>query len=280
VVSNGAYGRRMVQMAKISQIPVIEYAVPENIAIPLDELKKRIHGDRTITHVAVVHCETSTGIFNPIDKIGNLVEYAPHRPVYIVDAMSSFGAVPFSLKDCKIHFMVSSANKCIQGIPGFGVILADKNQLNKCKDNARSLSLDLYSQWKGLNDNGQFRFTPPTHSILAFKKALEELSKEDRGGRYQKNYELVASGMKEMGFIEYLPKEIQGYIITAFNYPTHKNFNFETFYEKLYKKGFVIYPGKTTSADCFRIGNIGHIFPADINKLLKAIAGVKKEMQF
>jgi len=217
---------------------------------------------------------------NPIEAIGGIVHRAGR--VFFVDAMSSFGAVPMDLARCHIDYLVSSANKCIEGVPGFSFILARKEPFLKTEGYARSLSLDLFGQWKGLESNGQFRFTPPTHAILAFQQALLELEAEGgvegRAERYQKNYQTLTAGMSGMGFQEYLPRERQGYIITSYLYPEHPEFSFEEFYHRLNQRDQVIYPGKVSNANCFRIGNIGRIFEADIRALLAAIREVIDEM--
>lgn len=171
----------------------------------------------------------------------------------------------------------------IEGVPGFSFVLARKESLIAAKGSARTLSLDLFSQWEGLESDGQFRFTPPIHSILAFRQALIELEQEGgvsaRGARYKKNYEATISAMQKMGFKTYLKSEDQGYIITSFYYPEHPNFNFQEFYERLSEKGHVIYPGKLSVADCFRIGHIGRLGLADVKALMAAIAKTLNEMK-
>ena len=183
-----------------------------------------------------------------------------------------------------IDFLVSSANKCIEGVPGFGFVIARKEALLETEGWARSLSLDLLAQWRGLEGNGQFRFTPPTHALLAFHQALLELEEEGgpegRGGRYFQNYRTLVTGMRALGFKEYLSTDLQGYIITSFLYPTDPKWSFEEFYRRLNERDFVIYPGKVSNADCFRIGNIGRVFEADIRALLAAIREVVEEMGF
>ncbi|MEK7277683.1 MAG: 2-aminoethylphosphonate--pyruvate transaminase, partial [Chloroflexota bacterium] len=266
VVANGAYGSRMAQIAKVHKIEstVLNYA--ENCAPDLPAIEAALSGDAAITHVAVVHSETTTGLINPVKKIGGIVK--KHNRRFIVDAMSSFGGVPINLAECGIDFLVSSANKCIEGVPGFGFIIAQREALLETDGNARSLSLDVFAQWRGLESNGQFRFTPPTHALLAFHQALDEL--EDEGGvtaradRYRANYETLIAGMRTMGFREYLKLDDQGYIIVSFRYPDPPQFDFETFYTRLNEKGYVIYPGKVSNADCFRIGCIGRLFPSDM----------------
>ena len=230
-----------------------------------------------ITHVAVVHCETTTGILNPIEEIGDVVSAS--GAAYIVDAMSSFGAIPVDVAAGHVDFLISSANKCIEGVPGFGFVLARRSALEAAKGRARTLSLDLHAQWAGLEGDGQFRFTPPTHVLLAFDQALKELDQEGgvegRGERYRQNHLMLCSGMRELGFEAYLAPEDQSYIITSFRYPADPAFQFEEFYTRLSDLGFVIYPGKLTRESCFRIGTIGRIYPADVTRLLGAIQAVR-----
>ena len=218
---------------------------------------------------------------NPIKEIGAIVKRFGKD--YFVDAMSSFGGVPFNLAECEIDYMVSSANKCIEGIPGFGIILAKRETLLKTEAYARTFSLDLLAQLQRFDIDGQFRFTPPTHSLLAYHQALVELEMEGgvegRAARYKANYDTLVAGMREMGFKEYLAAEDQGFIITSFPYPKHPNFDFEEFYRALNERDYVIYPGKVSEADCFRIGSIGRILPADMMALLAAIREVLVEME-
>ena len=280
VIVNGAYGRRIALIARTLHIDVATLDYPENSTPDLDEIRDTLSTDEAITNVAVIHCETTTGIINPIREIGAIVK--EFGKIYFVDAMSSFGGIPFNLADCGIDYMVSSANKCIEGVPGFSVILAKKETLLASEGFARSLSLDLLAQWQGLEKNGQFRFTPPTHALLAFHQALLELQAEGgvegRARRYKANYETLVKGTRAMGLREYLSPDQQGYIITSFYYPAHPNFDFETFYNRLNDKNQVIYPGKVSEAACFRIGSIGRIFPADVETLLAAMRITLDEM--
>jgi 2-aminoethylphosphonate-pyruvate transaminase len=197
--------------------------------------------------------------------------------------MSSFGGMPIDLAACGIDFLVSSANKCIQGVPGFGFALARRDLLVAAEGRARSLSLDLVAQWKGLESDGQFRFTPPTHVLLAFWQALEELAAEGgiaaRAARYAANQKALLAGMTALGFDAYLQPEHQSSIITSFLYPAHPNFDFRQFYQRLSEQGLVIYPGKVSDADCFRIGTIGHLFPDDVRSLVAAIRRTLEVMQ-
>lgn len=280
VICNGAYGERMVQITKRYNIKTTQLAYDENVLPDASKVDAILTGDRSITHVAIVHCETTTGIFNNIDEIGEVVNN--HGRIYIVDAMSSFGAVPIDFPGSNIHFLISSSNKCIEGVPGFSFVIAEIDELKRTKGSARTISLDLHAQWEGLEGNGQFRFTPPVQSILAFHQALKELKLEGgvegRTERYQKNHKVLIDGMRRMGFREYIPSDRQGYIITSFLYPDDPNFNFDIFYKKLNEQGLVIYPGKVSKANCFRIGNIGRINTEDIERLLREIENSLVEM--
>jgi 2-aminoethylphosphonate-pyruvate transaminase len=280
VLVNGHYGERMLKIARVLRIPVLALNYPEDQIPDPADVEKVLREDAAVTHVAVVHCETTTGIINPIQTIGEIVRR--HKRLYFVDAMSSFGAYPIQLAESGIDYLVSSANKDIEGVPGFSFVLARKESLAATQSYARSLSLDLYAQWQGLERDGQFRFTPPTHAILAFHQALLELEAEGgveaRAARYRRNYETTASGMQALGFKTYLRAERQGYVITSFYYPLHPNFSFSIFYEYLSAKGYVIYPGKLSHADCFRIGHIGRLESSDVNGLLLAVRQTLAEM--
>lgn len=280
VLVNGAYGRRIAQMARVHGIATETMETAENRTISPDAVAERLSASSAITHVAVVHCETTTGILNPIEEIGAQVKQ--HGAAYIVDSMSSFGAIPVDLAAAYIDFLVSSANKCIEGVPGFAFVLARHDRLLEAKGQARTLSLDLYAQWAGLESDGQFRFTPPTHALLAFHQALLELEAEGgpraRLARYRANHSALMRGMIEMGFDAYLPQEQQSCIITTFRYPGDPGFRFERFYQRLSELGFIIYPGKITTEPCFRIGTIGRISSPEISALIESIDKVLQEM--
>lgn len=210
VLANGAYGRRLVQMARLLHIEVVALECPEDAPVDPRSLDTALADDPGVTHVAVVHCETTSGIVNPLAGIGQAV--ARRVKVFIVDAMSSFGAIPVDLAACHVDYLVSSANRCIEGVPGFSFVLARRDSLQQAEGQARSLSLDLHAQWRGLEADGQFRFTPPTHALLAFQQALRELDAEGgialRGARYRRNQGILTSGMRRLGFEPYLTREV------------------------------------------------------------------------
>ena len=262
VFTNGAYGDRIVQMLKHARIPHIVDTTAQHTPFSPCAIAACLEEDPAVTHVAVVHCETTTGILNPIETIGPVVKrYGKH---FIVDAMSSFAGMPIDFEACGIDFLVSSANKCIEGVPGVAFVFARRDLLLSSAGHARSLSLDLLGQLQGFEKSGQFRFTPPTHVILAFDQALRELEFEGgvaaRNERYRRNHATLLNGMSKLGFRPFLDPAVQSPIITAFHYPV-SGFDFATFYRKLSDRGFIIYPGKLTQVDTFRIGNIGRLFP-------------------
>jgi len=280
VLANGAYGERIVLMLQHLTIDHVVLRTPENTPADPEALDRALAADKTLTHVAIVHCETTTGILNPVVEVGHVVKR--HGRAYVVDAMSSFGGMVIDFAGAGIDFLISSASKCIEGVPGFCFVICRRAVLLGCDGYARSLSLDLLDQLKGFEKNGQFRYTPPTHAILAFEQALNELEREGgvtgRGARYRQNHEALVAGMKRLGFRPYLDPAVQSYIITAFCYPESEKFTFGALYQGLSDKGFIIYPGKISQADTFRIGSIGRIFLSDIAALLSAIGSILKEM--
>lgn len=274
VAANGAYGKRIATIAERAAIPVTCIDFGELSPPYPDQLQKELEQDPAITHLAVVHCETTTGMINPVKEIGLLAE--DFGKTYIVDAMSSFGGIPIDMDEIRADFLISSANKCIQGVPGFGFVIAREEELKKLEGRAPSLSLDLYDQWRVMEEQGgKWRFTSPTHVVRAFAQALVEHEKEGgvaaRYARYQENHRILVEGMAALGFKPLLDSHLRSPIITAFYNPPATSYDFAVFYKKLKNKGFVIYPGKVTTMDTFRIGNIGDIGPGDMTRLVAAV---------
>lgn len=280
VLANGAYGERMLRIAERLKIAVAIQRWPEDEAPDPGTVRQLLATNAPPTHVAIVHLETTTGILNPIDEIARIVR--EHGCRFIVDAMSSFGGVPIDLSALQPDYLVSSANKCLEGVPGFSYVLARREALESTAGYARSVSLDLLAQWQGFERNGQFRFTPPTHALLAFAQALVEFAREGgvagRARRYRANRQALLAGMRRIGFREYLAPKLQSDIITSFRYPEDPAFDFAEFYRRLADQGMVIYPGKVSHADCFRIGTIGQIFPEHVEALVRAIELVLGQM--
>lgn len=274
VVANGVYGLRIARIAERLGIARALLDFGETGRPDPEEVEQALRADAAISHVAVVHCETTTGMLNPVEEIGAVVKRAGRT--YIVDAMSSFGGIPMDAAALGADYLISSSNKCIQGVPGFGFVLARREALERCAGQARSLSLDLYDQWRCMEDGGgKWRYTSPTHVVRAFAAALEELEAEGgvaaRHARYAANQSLLREGMRRLGFATLLPDEFQSPIITSFLSPENPAYNFNSFYQELKARGFVIYPGKVTGADTFRIGNIGQVYPDDMLRLLEAV---------
>ncbi len=283
VLSNGAYGVRMAEIAHRLRIPPVEIRQGETEAVDLDRVRDTLSRDESITHVAMVHCETTTGMLNPAREIGQIAD--EFGSCFILDAMSSFGGMPIDIEDIGVEYLISSANKCLQGVPGFGFVIARRETLEVSAGRARSLSLDLHDQWRQMEEQGgKWRYTSPTHSVIAFAQALAELRDEGgvdaRSSRYRSNHETLVEGMTALGFRTLLPAALQSPFITSFHNPADSGFSFPEFYDRLKARRFVIYPGKVTDAETFRIGTIGHVFPEDIRQLLVAIGSVQRDMGF
>lgn len=273
IAANGAYGERMGDIARYAGIHYLMYEEDYNKIPSAEKIREILAEHPEITHVSMVHSETTSGILNDIASVAKVVKGA--GKTFIVDAMSSFGGVDIPVGDLEIDFIISSANKCIQGVPGFSFIICNREKLMESKGKARSLSLDLYDQWETMNKDGKWRFTSPTHVVLAFAQALKEMEEEGgivaRAKRYEENNRLLIQKMAEMGIRPYIGSEHQGPIITTFLYPEHHNFSFQDMYQYIKDRGYAIYPGKVTDADTFRIGNIGEIYKEDIEKLCSII---------
>ncbi len=280
ICSNGAYGLRMCDMAKHAKLSYLHYAEAFDTAPKADIIANYLTKHPEITHVALVHSETTSGILNDLSSVAKLVKGA--GKTLIVDAMSSFGGVDIDVEALKIDFLVSSANKCIQGVPGFSFLIAKRTALEACRGKARSLSLDVYDQWQGMDKTGKWRFTSPTHVVLAFAKAMEELFAEGgipaRQARYEANNRLLIAGMAELGFRPYVRPAVQSPIITTFFYPDGMPVDFQRFYHYIKDRGYAIYPGKLTEGETFRVGNIGEIYPQDMEILLNIIRDYLKEV--
>ena len=269
IAANGAYGERMEDIARHNQLSYTAYHEHYDRMPSAGKIEEYLREDPSITHVAMVHSETTSGILNDIASVAEVVKRA--GKIFIVDAMSSFGGVDIPAGDLGIDFIISSANKCIQGVPGFSFIICRRDELMKCRGKALSLSLDLYGQWETMEKDGKWRFTSPTHAVLAFAQALREMEAEGgieaRSRRYAGNNRLLIKKLAGLGIRPYIEGKYQGPIITTFFYPKDSCFSFEEMYHYIKERGYAIYPGKVTQADTFRIGNIGEVYQEDILKL-------------
>lgn len=281
ILANGAYGERAAQIMEKLGRNHVKISKSDSTQISPNHITKTLEEELNISHVWVIHCETTSGIVNPLSELAK--EIKDRDCVLMVDAMSSFGALDIDMKRDDIDVLVSSSNKCIEGIPGFSYVLVKKALLVASEGNSHSVVLDLFEQWKGLDANGQFRFTPPTHALVAFRQALRELESEGgiaaRGVRYQRNASVLVKGLAKLGIEPLLEGNAAGPIIQTFLTPRDENFKFEVFYDALRAKGFAIYPGKLTKRDSFRIGTIGRLDEAVMERVVKAVAEVLKDMR-
>ncbi len=271
---NGAYGRRITEICRYLGRRVSEAQMQEDQPVDAAALDRRLADDDDVTHVAMVYCETTSGILNPLDDVAEVV--AKHGKRLLLDAVSAFGALPLDAARLPFAAIAVSANKCLQGAPGLGFVIAPRDSFAATAGNAHSLSLDLYAQQQCLEAGGQWRFTPPTHCLAALDQALRELREEGgvavRGRRYEENRRALTAGMRALGFQTLLPDELQAPIIVTFLAPRDEAFTFGEFYRQLKDRGYVIYPGKLTRTESFRIGCIGHLGPEEMQAAATAVA--------
>lgn len=280
ILINGAYGKRMAKICDYYKRNTAILEWPEDTPVDPKALDDALAADPAITQVAVVQVETTSGILNPIEAVAEVT--ARHGRGLLIDAMAGFGAVPLDARRVPFDAVVASSNKCLEGSPGMGFCLARKTALVATKGNALSLSLDLYDQWVAMEKTAQWRFTPPTHVILSLDQGLNEFDAEGgvagRGGRYRENCQLLVAGMREMGFQTLLSDDLQAPIIVTFHMPADPKFDFQVFYDHLREQGYVIYPGKLTVADSFRIGCIGRLGADQMRGALAAVRNAIQDM--
>ncbi len=273
VLENGAYGKRIVTILQRIRREVTVLHWPEDHQVDPAALDAALRDDPGIGHVVVVHCETTTGILNDMVAVGRVTK--AHKRRLIIDAMSAFGALPIDGEAVPFDALIASSNKCFEGVPGMAFALIDRQWLELAEGNAHSLSLDLYEQWRGLEANGQWRFTPPTHVLAAFDQALAEHQAEGgvaaRHRRYSANRDLLVQGMRDLGFKTLLADAVQAPIIVTFLMPADRRFDFTRFYDDLSQRGFIIYPGKLSIADSFRIGCIGALGQVEMQAAVAAV---------
>ena len=280
ILANGAYGKRMARICSYYGLAHTVIETPEDTPVEPVALDGALAGDADVTHVAVVHTETTSGVLNPVEAVAEVA--ARHGRGLLIDAMSSFGAVPLDARAVPFDALVASSNKCLEGVPGLGFCIARREALEQAKDNAPSLSLDLHDQWAAMEVNGQWRFTPPVQVILALDKALDEFDAEGgvagRGGRYRENCRILMEGLRALGFETLLADAIQAPNIVTVKMPADRRFAFDAFYRRLGEAGYVIYPGKLTVAESFRIGCIGRLGAAEMRGALAEVRRALREM--
>ncbi len=280
IAVNGAYGQRIAKICDYQGLAYVIEETAENVPTDPAAIERAIMSDAAISHVALIQCETTTGILNPLREIADIA--ARHRRGLLIDAMSIFGASELDAQKIRFDAVVASSNKCLQATPGMGFCIARQQAIEQTKGNSPSLSLDLYDQWVAMEKTGQWRFTPPVQTILSFDQALNEFDDEGgvkgRAARYRENCKTLINGMAQMGFRSLLPPELQAPIIVTFLMPADPAFQFQPFYDALRDKGYVIYPGKLTVAETFRIGCIGHLATREIAGVLRAIKSTLEDM--
>jgi 2-aminoethylphosphonate-pyruvate transaminase len=277
---NGAYGQRARRIAEIAGRATAVHETPEDTPPDLAEVDRVLAADTAITHVFAVHCETTSGVLNPIAEIAALV--ARHGRRLLIDSMSAFGALPVDAGSIAFDALAASSNKCLEGVPGLGFVVCRRDAMPETKGNATTLVLDLHDQWQNFEKTGQYRFTPPIHVIVALGKAIEEHAAEGgvagRGGRYTGNCRILVDGMRALGFRTLLPDALQAPIIVTFHMPSDPAFRFQEFYDRLKDRGYVIYPGKLTVADSFRMGCIGRLDASHMRGAVAAVREILAEM--
>ena len=280
VLINGAYGKRLAKLAQMMGRRTSVFETAEDVPVTARDVERLLDGDRSVTHVGLIHCETSTGILNPLAEIAAVV--ARHGRSLIVDAMSSFGALPIDAQATPFDALIAASGKCIEGPPGMGFVIAKRTALEAAAGNSTSLSLDLCDQWQYMEKTTQWRYTPPTHVVAAFAAALDAHAAEGgpaaRLARYARNCDMLVGGMKALGFRSFLATAIQAPIIVTFHAPADTRYTFREFYDRVRDKGYILYPGKLTQVETFRVGCIGAIGPDEMRQAVNAIGDTLREM--
>jgi 2-aminoethylphosphonate-pyruvate transaminase len=280
VLINGAYGTRLAKLTRMMGRKLTVFETAEDMPAAPPDVDRLLAADRSITHVGLIHCETSTGILNPLEEIASVV--AQHGRSLIVDAMSSFAAIGIDARDVPFDALIAASGKCVEGPPGMGFVFVRRSVLERRAGNSTSLALDLHDQWTYMEKTTQWRYTPPTHIVVAFNAALDQFVAEGgqpaRLARYTKNCETLVAGMAEMGFRAFLKPEIQAPIIVTFHAPADPRYAFKDFYDRVRDKGFVLYPGKLTQVETFRVGCIGAIGPDEMRQAVNAVRDTLREM--
>ncbi|WP_042269428.1 2-aminoethylphosphonate--pyruvate transaminase [Paraburkholderia heleia] len=272
VLANGAYGKRIATTLRYLGRQHTVHDTGDYLPPRAEDVAQLLVANPGITHVVAVHCETSSGILNPIEEIAAVT--ARHGRRLLIDSMSAFGAVPLDVRTLPCDAFVSSANKCIEGVPGFGFVIAKKEVLNNAKGVSHSLALDIHDQWDVMSRTGQWRFTPPTHAVAAFIEALRlhalQGGQPGRLARYARNRDVLVEGMRGLGFEPLLSAAWRSPIIVTFFSPADPAFDFARFYDLMKTQGFIIYPGKLTSVESFRVGCIGALDETVMRRVVAA----------
>lgn len=278
--TNGVYGDRLIEICAANGTPhVVLRTRPFAPATP-EAFEAVLCADPAITHVMVVHCETSTGMLNPLEPVAEICRR--HAKGLLIDAVASFGAMAIDARALGFHAVTLSSNKCMQGVPGVGWAIVQQHALEAARGVCRSLSLDLWDQNQHMQRTGAFRFTPPTHVVAAFAQACREHAAEGgsaaRLSRYRRNWHRLIDGMRQMGFSTVVPDEHASPIVATFHNPPDPAFSFDALFQGMKRRGFVIFPGRLAIADTFRIGCMGDVTEDDIGAAMAALAETLVEM--
>ncbi|HEX4153512.1 MAG TPA: 2-aminoethylphosphonate--pyruvate transaminase [Steroidobacteraceae bacterium] len=280
VPDNGAYCKRIVRILGYLERECVVLAHDEQEPADPARIDAALAADPSITHVAQVHCETGTGILNPLPEIAAAV--AARGRALIIDAMSSYGAIPIDARALRFDALIAASGKCLEGVPGMGFVIARRTALESSAGNSRSLAMDLLDQWQYMQKTGQWRFTPPTQVMAALRTAIDQYQAQGglaaRLARYRDNCAALVSGMRDLGFETFLPDAVQAPIIVTFHAPPDPAYDFKAFYARVRARGFILYPGKLTKVDTFRVGCIGAIGAEDLRHAVAAIADTLREM--
>lgn len=280
VPDNGAYCKRAAKLSTMMGRKATVLPVSEEAPVSAAEVEARLVADPSITHVILIHCETGTGVENPLAAVAAVCE--KHGKGLIVDAMSSFAALPIDARKVRFDALIAASGKCLEGVPGMGFVFLRQAILDACAGNSQSLAMDLHDQHVYMGKTGQWRFTPPTHVVVALHEAItqfvEEGGQSARLARYTENYRTLVDGMAALGFVPFLKPEVQAPIIVTFHAPHHPNYDFKRFYEAAKSRGFILYPGKLTQVETFRVGCIGAIGHNEMQQAVNAVAQTLKEM--
>lgn len=280
VPDNGAYGKRISRILSYLGRQSVVLSHDEREVADVARIDAALAADPDITHVAQVHCETGTGILNPLPAIAAAVANRGRR--LIIDAMSSFGAIAIDVRSLEFDGLITASGKCLEGVPGMGMVIARRAALEDSADNSASLVMDLVDQWQFMRKTGQWRFTPPTHVVAALRAAIDQFLAEGgqpaRLARYAENCRVLVDGMRALGFKTFLPDALQAPIIVTFHSPPDPKYEFAQFYRLVRERGFILYPGKLTTVDTFRVGCIGAIGPDVLRQAVGAIAEALREM--
>jgi 2-aminoethylphosphonate-pyruvate transaminase len=281
VPQNGAYCQRIARICRVlgRKLTTIDYA--ENAPVAAADVADALARDPSISHVALVHCETSTGILNPLGEIAQVV--ARHDRRLIVDAMSSFGALEIDARRMPFDALVAASGKCLEGPPGMGFVIVRRAALERCEGNSHSLAMDLYDQWVYMQKTTQWRYTPPTHVVAAFDCAIAQYVEEGglvaRGARYARNCRTLIDGMAALGLKSFLPAAIQAPIIVTFHAPDHPRYQFKSFYDAVKARGYILYPGKLTTLETFRVGCMGQLGERGMGGAVEAVGQVLAQLR-